>query len=112
MQWVRLLMERKPLVEPLGLREILLRRAADKDPEIAAQVTLCLAKSVEFDRDFGLELTQRLHKRSEPLVQRGLADVLTRLFRRLGEDAIPFLNDMLESKDESVLAAASLFSSS
>jgi len=107
MQWVRLLMERKPLVEPLGLREILLRRAADKDPEIAAQVTLCLAKSVEFDRDFGLELTHRLHKRTEPLVQRGLADVLTRLFRRLGEDAIPFLNDMLESEDESVLAAAS-----
>ena len=33
--------------------------------------------------------------------------MLTRLFRRLGEDAIPFLNDMLESKDESVLAAAS-----
>jgi hypothetical protein len=107
MQWIRLLMERKPLVEPLGLKEILLRRAADEDPEIAAQVTLCLAKSVEADRDFGLELTQRLHARDEPLVQRGLADVLTRLFRRLGEDAIPFLNDMLDSEDESVLAAAS-----
>ncbi|MDG1538324.1 MAG: hypothetical protein P8Q40_00175 [Candidatus Poseidonia sp.] len=107
MQWVRLLMERKPLIDPLGLKEILLRRAADEDPEIAAQVTLCLAKSVEADRDFGLELTHRLHSREEPLVQRGLADVLTRLFRRLGEDAIPFLNDMLESDDESVLAAAS-----
>ena len=107
MKWIRLLMERKPLVEPLGIKEILLRRAADEDPEIAAQVTLCLAKAVEADREFGLELINRLHAREESLVQRGLADVLTRLFRRLGADAIPFLNDMLESEDESVLAAAS-----
>jgi hypothetical protein len=36
-----------------------------------------------------------------------MADVLTRMFRRLEWDAVPFLNDMLEDEDEGVLAAAS-----
>ena len=36
-----------------------------------------------------------------------MADVLTRLFRRLEGDAIPLLNGMLGDEDESVLAAAS-----
>ena len=107
MEWVRLLLERPPLVKPLGLEGILMRRALDNDPEVANKVTLCLAKSVEFDRDFGHGLAQRLHTSTETLVQRGMADVPTRLFRRLGEDAIPFLDDMLASEDEGVLAAAS-----
>ena len=36
-----------------------------------------------------------------------MADVLTRLFRRLTWDALPLLDDMLQSDDEGVLAAAS-----
>ena len=36
-----------------------------------------------------------------------MADVLTRLFRRLTWDALPLLDDMLTSEDEGVLAAAS-----
>jgi hypothetical protein len=107
MEWVRLLLERPPLIEPLGLRDILLRRAADPVAEVANRVTLCLAKAIEADRDFGHQLAQRLHERDETLVQRAMADVLTRLFRRLTWDALPFLDDMLASEDEGVLAAAS-----
>ncbi|MFZ9048415.1 MAG: hypothetical protein ACO20Y_06445 [Poseidonia sp.] len=107
LEWVRLLLERPPLIEPLGLKEILLRRAADPVAEVANRVTLCLAKAIEADRDFGHQLAQRLHEREETLVQRAMADVLTRLFRRLTWDALPFLDDMLASEDEGVLAAAS-----
>ena len=41
------------------------------------------------------------------LTRRAMADVLTRLFRRITTDAIPLLDGMLEDDDESVLAAAS-----
>lgn len=107
LEWVRLLLERKPLIEPLGLKEILLRRASDPVAEVANKVTLCLAKAIEADRDFGHQLALRLHEREETLVQRAMADVLTRLFRRLTWDALPFLDAMLASEDEGVLAAAS-----
>jgi hypothetical protein len=107
LEWARLLLERPPLIEPLGLKELLLRRAADPVAEVANRVTLCLAKAIEADRDFGHQLAQRLHEREETLVQRAMADVLTRLFRRLTWDALPFLDDMLASEDEGVLAAAS-----
>ncbi len=107
LEWVRLLLERKPLIEPLGLKEILLRRASDPVAEVANKVTLCLAKAIEADRDFGHQLALRLHEREEVLVQRAMADVLTRLFRRLEWDAIPLLDAMLTSNDEGVLAAAS-----
>ena len=40
-------------------------------------------------------------------VSRAMADVLTRLFRRLSSDALPFFEKMLEDDDEIVLAAAS-----
>ena len=107
LEWVRLLLERPPLIEPLGLKDILLRRAADPVAEVANRVTLCLAKAIEADRDFGHQLALRLHEREETLVQRAMADVLTRLFRRLTWDALPLLDDMLTSQDEGVLAAAS-----
>ncbi len=107
LEWVRLLLERKPLIEPLGLKDILLRRASDPVAEVANKVTLCLAKAIEADRDFGHQLAQRLHEREDVLVRRAMADVLTRLFRRLTWDALPFLDDMLSSEDEGVLAAAS-----
>ena len=107
MEWIQLLLHRPNLVEPLGLEAVLLRRASDSDEEVAVRVTLCLAKAIEFNRDTGLELAKRLHQREEILVKRGMADVLTRMFRRLEWDAVPFLNDMLQDKDEGVLAAAS-----
>jgi len=107
LEWVRLLLERPPLIEPLGLKDILLRRAADPVAEVANRVTLCLAKAIEGDREFGHQLALRLHEREETLVQRAMADVLTRLFRRLTWDALPLLDDMLASEDEGVLAAAS-----
>ena len=75
--------------------------------EVANKVTLCLAKAIEADRDFGHQLALRLHEREETLVKRAMADVLTRLFRRLTWDALPLLDDMLQSDDEGVLAAAS-----
>ena len=107
MEWVRLLLQRPNLVEPLGLDTLLLRRASDPEAEVAVRVTLCLAKAIEFNRDAGHELAKRLHQREETLVKRGMSDVLTRMFRRLEWDAVPFLNDMLEDQDEGVLAAAS-----
>lgn len=107
MEWVRLLLHRPNLVEPLGLDAVLLRRASDPEQEVALRVTLCLAKAIEFNREAGHELAKRLHQREETLVKRGMADVLTRMFRRLEWDAVPFLNDMLEDPDEGVLAAAS-----
>ena len=107
MEWVRLLLERPALVEPLQLQAVLLRRALDPNPEVATKVTSCLAKAIEADREFGYELAMTLHGRDDVLVQRAMADVLTRLFRRLGEAVVPLLDDMLASEDESVLAAAS-----
>ena len=107
LEWTQLLLHRPALITPLGLDQVLLRRTLDVDPEVATRVTLCLAKAIEFDREIGHELARRLHGRDEVIVQRALADVLTRMFRRLEWDAVPFLQDMLKSEDEGVLAAAS-----
>jgi len=106
-RWVQLLLERPALIEPLGLIDILLRRAADPEPEVAANVCTCLARLVERDAERGLEVVHCLHGRDELPVRRGLADVLTRLFRRVTTNAIPLLHDMMADEDESVLAAAS-----
>ena len=84
-----------------------MRRALDPEEEVASRVCLCLAKAIEHDREAGLELAKRLHTRDEILIRRGMADVLTRLFRRLTWDAVPFLEAMLKDEDEGVLAAAS-----
>jgi len=107
MEWARLLLQRPNLIGPLGIHEILMRRALDPEQEVASRVCLCLAKTIEYDRNAGLELAQRLHTRDEVLIRRGMADVLTRLFRRLTWDAVPFLEAMLQDEDEGVLAAAS-----
>ena len=105
-EWTRLLLQRAELVEPLGLPSILLRRASDSNEEVAVKTSLCLARLLEVDKEAGITLAQRLHKRDEVLVKRAMADVLTRLFRRIGRDAIPFLEDMLQDDDEIVLAIA------
>ena len=107
MEWSRLLLQRPNLVGPLHIDQILMRRALDPEEEVASRVCLCLAKAIEYDREGGLALAQRLHTRTEVLIRRGMADVLTRLFRRLTWDALPFLEAMLEDEDEGVLAAAS-----
>ena len=106
-EWCRLLLERKELIPALGIATILKRRSADPSAEIASRVVGCLAKLIEGDRENGLACVEILSKRTELLVRRNMADVLTRLFRRIGEDAVDLLNIMLEDEDESVLAAAS-----
>ncbi len=106
-EWVRLLLERPGLIESLNLPEILMRRALDKSPNVAVKITLCLAKLTDYNRDLGLKLSQRLIERDEVEIRRAMADVLTRLFRRLTVDALPFFEKMLLDDDEVVLAAVS-----
>lgn len=106
-QWLKLLLERKELIVPLGVAEIILRRASDPSPAVAASVVGCLARLLEADLELGKKALKRLHQREDTEVRRALADVLTRMFRRIGWDAVPYLEDMLQSDDESVLAAAS-----
>jgi hypothetical protein len=106
-EWCRLLLERKDLLDPLGIPQILIRRASDSSQEVSTRVVTCLAKLIEGDKDSGLECIRVLHSREDLLTRRAMADVLTRLFRRIEGDAIPLLNSMLEDEDENVLAAAS-----
>ena len=106
-EWCKLLLERNELFEPLGIGEILLRRANDNSEEVAARVVGCLARLIENDQAMGEKCATRLHERDELLVRRGMADVLTRLFRRLGEGAITLLESMLADDDESIRAVAS-----
>ena len=107
LEWVRLLLERPGLVEPLGLVDLLVRRSQDESEEVASKVILCLARLLEYDLAQGLQIAERLHQRKEPLLRRGMADVLTRIFRRAGWEAVPYLDAMLQDEDENVLAAAS-----
>ena len=50
-------------------------------------------------------------QRDELMVRRAMADVLTRLFRRLGEDALPFYQQLKSDNDPDILAAISTTSS-
>jgi hypothetical protein len=106
-EWCRLLLERKELIEPLGISQILIRRASDSSEEVSSRVVVCLARLIEGDKDSALECIRVLHSRDDLLTRRAMSDTLTRLFRRITTDAIPLLNNMLEDEDESVLAAAS-----
>jgi hypothetical protein len=105
-EWMKLLLERKELFKPLGLAEIILRRTSDSSNRVAAELVRCLARLVDVDGETGREALSRLFERKEPEVQRALADVLTRMFRRIEWDAVAYLEKMLESDDENVLAAA------
>jgi hypothetical protein len=49
--------------------------------------------------------------RDDLMVRRAMADVLTRLFRRLSEDALPFYEQLKSDEDPDVLAAVSTTSS-
>ena len=106
-EWIRLLLERPELIEPLQLLEILGRRANDEDEQVAVQVSRCLAKITDYDNDKGLELAKLLMARDDLMVRRSMADVLTRLFRRLTVDALPFYNQLKADEDPDVLAAVS-----
>lgn len=106
-EWIRLLLERPELIEPLQLLEILGRRANDEDEQVAVQVSRCLARITDYDNDKGLELAKLLMARDDLMVRRSMADVLTRLFRRLTIDALPFYNQLKADKDPDVLAAVS-----
>ena len=52
-EWIRLLMERPELIEPLGLFEILTRMSSDTDSQVAVQIARCLAKAIDHDRTVG-----------------------------------------------------------
>lgn len=106
-EWLSLLLERRELVEPLQLPAIMKRRASDTCPQVASKVAISLPRLIEADAEAGKATLAILNKRSEVEVQRVLADVLTRLFRRIEWDAVPMLESMLKSEDDSVLAAAS-----
>ncbi len=106
-EWCRLLLERKELIGPLEIGRILIRRSGDPSSEVSTRVILCLAKLIEGDKESAMECIRILHGRDDLLTRRAMADVLTRLFRRITVDAVPLLNDMLEDEDQSVLAAAS-----
>ena len=54
-----------------------------------------------------MQVCQALMARDEVMVRRAMADVLTRLFRRLTFDAIPFFDKLRQDEDENVLAAVS-----
>ena len=106
-EWIALLLERQELVKPLNIGEIMLRAAEDDYVEIPTRLAICLPRLIEADLETGLELLEKLSLREEINVQRSLADVLTRLFRRIEWKALPYLEKMLLSEDKTVLAAAS-----
>ena len=106
-EWIVLLLERQELVVPLAIGEKMLRAADDCFLEIPIRLSICLPRLVEADLETGLKLLEKLSNREEVNVQRGLADVLTRLFRRIEWKAVPYLEKMLLSNDKTVLAAAS-----
>ena len=106
-EWIRLLLERAELIKPLKLLEILVRRSDDEDDQVAVQVSRCLAKVIDYDKDQGHELAKLLMVRDDLMVRRSMADVLTRLFRRLTVDALPFYNQLKADEDPDVLAAVS-----
>ena len=61
-EWCRLLLERKELIEPLGISEILIRRASEpSSDEVSSRVVVCLAKLIEGDKDSGLECIRVLN---------------------------------------------------
>ena len=53
-EWIMLLLERRELVEPLALPEIILRRAADPDDSVAARLVATLPRLLESDKESGL----------------------------------------------------------
>jgi len=106
-EWVALLLERKELVSPLNIGEIMLRSADADFIQIPMKLCVSLPRLIEADLELGLELLEKLSKRQEIKIQRSLSDVLTRLFKRIEWKAVPYLEKMLLSEDKTVLAAAS-----
>ena len=49
-EWIRLLLERPELIEPLGLLNILTRMCMDDDYQVAVQITRCLAKTIDYNK--------------------------------------------------------------
>ncbi len=106
-EWIALLLERHELINPLNISEVMLRMANDNFSEVPTRLTTSLPRLIETNLEAGEQLLEILSKHSEINVQRGLADVLTRLFRRIEWKALPYLEKMLLSEDNTVLAAAS-----
>lgn len=105
--WLALFLERPDLVEPLGVGRRIVRLAGEADAPLAARLARSLPRLLESDRAAGEDALAALDARTEVEVRRALSDVLTRLFRRLGEAVVPMLDRFLEDEDQDVLAAAS-----
>ena len=106
-EWIALLLERKELVSPLSIGHVMLRSADLNFIPIQMKLCVSLPRLIESEPELGLKLLDKLSKRPEIEIQRGLADVLTRLFKIIEWKALPYLEKMLLSEDKTVLAAAS-----
>jgi len=103
---LQLLLERPGLIERLEVLPRLLRLSAE-GPDVAIRVLRSTARIIDLNPIMGREVLDLLAGRSELEIRRTFADVQTRLFRRLGKDALPFFQNQLEDKDPDVQAAAS-----
>ena len=101
MEWVKLLLERPALIV-FGLVDILRRRSQDEHEEVASR-SFSVSLVCEYDQNQGLTVAKILHQPGTTPTKR-YGDVLTRIFRRTGWEAVPFLDEMLLDDDESVLA--------
>ncbi len=106
-EWILLLLERKELVSPLNLGNRMLKLANDESDIVSSRLVACLPRLIEADSAMGMEVLEVLANRQDIPSRRALADVLTRLFRRIGKEAVPLFEKMIQSNDETVLAATS-----
>lgn len=103
---LQLLLERPGLIERLEVLQRLLRLSAE-GPDVAVRVLRASARMIDIDATVGCEALEILAGRSELDIRRTFADVQTRLFRRLGKNALPFFESQLADADTDVQAAAS-----
>ena len=81
MEWVKLLLERPALIEPLGLVEILIRRVDDEHEE--GSKVISSRPIIGYDQEQGLQVAKTARSQRITASSR-MADVLTRIFRRAG----------------------------
>ena len=105
-EWIRLLLERPTIASALGVPNRI-DRLSHSTSEVASKITITLPRLIELDKDIAIRVIFYLSSRSEVDVRRSLADIQTRLFRRLGDEVLPIFDLQLCDDDHDVLAAAS-----
>lgn len=106
-EWILLLLERKELITPLDIGNRMIELASDESNFVSSRVVVCIPRLIEADIDTGKKVLAVLNSRCDTDTKRALADILTRLFKRMEADALPLYEEMIESADETVLAACS-----